>query len=221
MYLDKIINDDINYANIISILHLPHKKILNTKDYFLLLFQEGDIYYTACDENSGKEEELCNKIKELDYKVLSTPSEKVAKGLGSKKSTGYLQFVYRGEEIKESESKLRVLKDEDLDYVQDTYHRSDYIVKLHKNKRIWGYYENDILIGYVMEHSNGSTGGLFVKPEFRNKGYGTRILKEGYCKAKKYARFSQVAFDNISSIRAHEKLNCIKCDVTIYWNSNR
>ena len=221
MYLDKIIKDEINYSNIITALHLPHKKIINTKDYFLLYLEEGGTYYAGCDENTGKEEELCNKIKELNYRVLSTPSEKVAKGLGSKHSQGYLQFVYRGEIIKESDSKLKILKDEDLDYVQETYHKGEYIVNLHKNKKIWGYYENNVLIGYVIEHSNGSTGGLFVKPEFRNKGYGTLILKEGYSKAKDYARFSQVAFDNISSIRVHEKLNCIKCNITVYWNSNR
>ena len=93
--------------------------------------------------------------------------------------------------------------------------------RLHKSKKIWGLYENDVLIGYVMEKFNGSTGGLFVKPEFRNKGYGTLLLKEGFSKAKEYARFSQVDFENIASIKAHEKLNCIKCDVTIYWNSNK
>ena len=93
--------------------------------------------------------------------------------------------------------------------------------RLQKSKRIWGYYENGVLIGYVMEKFNGSTGGLFVKPEYRNKGYGTLLLKEGFSKAKDYARFSQVDFENIASIRAHEKLNCIKCGVTIYWNNNR
>ena len=221
MYLDKIIKDEINYANIISILHLPHKIILNTKDYFLISFADGDTLYAGCDENSGKEEELCKKIKEIGYKSLSTPSEKVSKLLNSKFSRGYLQFVYRGEEIKESESKLVHLKDEDFEFVQETYHRNEYMERLHKNKRIYGYYENGVLIGYVMEHLNGSTGGLYVKPEFRKKGYGTLILKEGYCKAKKYARFSQVDFENIASIKAHEKLNCIKCNVTIYWNSNK
>ena len=221
MYLEKIKEDGINYANIITILNLPHELILNTKDYFLIYFPEGDIYYAGCDEKSGKDEELCKKINEIGYRVLSTPSEKIAKGLNSKWSRGYLQYVYRGDIIKESESKMTVLKDEDLDYVQETYRRSEYIVKLHKNKKIWGYYENSVLIGYVMEHANGSTGGLFVKPEFRNKGYGTLILKEGYSRAKEYARFSQVDFENISSIKVHEKLKCIKCDVTIYWNSNR
>jgi GNAT superfamily N-acetyltransferase len=221
MYLDKIKEDGINYANIITILNLPHELILNTKEYFLIYFPEGDIYYAGCDEKSGKDEELCKKINEIGYRVLSTPSEKIAKGLNSKWSKGYLQYVYRGDIIKESESKMTVLKDEDLDYVQETYRRSEYMVKLHKNKKIWGYYENNVLIGYVMEHANGSTGGLFVKPEFRNKGYGTLILKEGYSRAKEYARFSQVDFENISSIKAHEKLKCIKCDVTIYWNSNR
>ena len=221
MYLDRIIKDEINYANIVTILHLPHKIILNTKDYFLIYFPEADIYYAGCDENSGKDEELCDKIKELNYKVLTTCSEKVSKGLNSKFAKGYLQYVYRGEEIKESESKLIVLKDEDFEYVQETYHRGEHMKRLHKNKKIWGLYENDTLIGYVMEKSNGSTGGLFVKPEFRNKGYGTLLLKEGYCKAQKYARFSQVDFENIASIRTHEKLNCIKCDITVYWNSNR
>ena len=221
MYLDKIREDGINYANIITILNLPHKLILNTKDYFLIYFPEGDIYYAGCDENSGKDDELCKKINEIGYRVLSTPSEKIAKGLNSKWSRGYLQYVYRGDIIKESESKLSVLKDEDLEYVQETYRRGEYMVKLHKNKKIWGYYENNVLIGYVMEHANGSTGGLFVKPEFRNKGYGTLILKEGYSRAKEYARFSQVDFENISSIKAHEKLKCIKCNVTIFWNSNR
>ena len=221
MYLDKIKEDGINYANIITILNLPHELILNTKDYFLIYFPEGDIYYAGCDEKSGKDEELCKKINEIGYRVLSTPSEKIAKGLNSKWSRGYLQYVYRGDIIKESESKMIVLKDEDLEYVQETYKRGEYMVKLHKNKKIWGYYENNVLIGYVLEHANGSTGGLFVKPEFRNKGYGALILKEGYSRAKEYARFSQVDFENISSIKVHEKLKCIKCDVTIYWNSNR
>ena len=221
MYLDKIKEDGINYANIITILNLPHELILNTKDYFLIYFPEGDIYYAGCDEKSGKDEELCKKINEIGYRVLSTPSEKIAKGLNSKWSRGYLQYVYRGDIIKESESKMIVLKDEDLEYVQETYKRGEYMVKLHKNKKIWGYYENNVLIGYVLEHANGSTGGLFVKPEFRNKGYGALILKEGYSRAKEYARFSQVDFENISSIKVHEKLKCIKCDVTIIWNSNR
>ena len=222
MYLDKIIKDEINYVNIITILNLPHKMLLNTKDYFLIYFPESDIYYAGCDPQSGKEEELCNKIKELNYKVLTTSNEKISKKLNSKFAKGYLQYVYRGEIIKESDSKLIVLKDEDFDYVQETYHKGEYMKRLHKSKKIWGYYENDILIGHTTEKFDGSTGGLFVKPEFRNKGYGTLLLKEGgFSKAKDYARFSQVDFENIASIKAHDKLNCIKCDVTIYWNSNK
>ena len=221
MYLDKIIKDEINYVHIISILHIPHKIILNTKDYFLIHLTEIDHYHADCDNESGKLEELINKIKELDYKLLCTANEKLAKGLGSKHSTGFLQYVYRGEEIKEKDSKLICLKDEDLNYVEETYKRkAEYIQSLHKNKKIWGYYNNNILIGYVLEHKNGSTGGLFIKPEYRNKGYGTLVLKEGYCKAKPWARYSQVALDNKESIRVHEKLKCIKCDVLVYYNSN-
>ena len=219
MYLDKILKDEINNVYIISVMHLPHKIVLNTKDYFLIHLPEINHYYTDCDNNSGKLEELCNIIKQIDYKIVCTTNEKIAKGIGSKRSNGFLQFVYKGEEIKESDSKLVLLKDEDLNYVKETYPRGDYINKLQKLKKIWGYYENNILIGYVMEHLNGSIGGLFIKPEFRNKGYGTMVLKEGYCKANKWARFTQVAFDNKESIRVHEKLKCIKCDAIIYYNS--
>ena len=220
MYLDKILKDEINNVYIISVIHLPHKIILNTKDYFLLHLPEINHYYADCDISSGKLGELCGKIREIDYKILCTTNEKIAKGLNSKRSTGFFQFVYRGDEIKESESKIIPLKDEDLDYVKETYHKDEYMDKLQKMKRIWGYYENGVLIGYVMQHLNGSTGGLFIKPEYRNKGYGTMLLKEGYCKSGNWARFSQVAFDNVESIRVHEKLKCIKCDAIIYYNSN-
>ena len=221
MYLDKIIKDEKNYVHIIAILHLPHKIILNTKDYFLIYLPEIEHYHTDCDNDSGKLDELINKIKELDYKILCTANEKIAKGIQSKHSTGYLQYVYRGEEIKESESKLTNLKDEDLNYVEETYRKGEYIKNLHKNKKIWGLYENNILIGYVLEHMNGSTGGLFIRPEYRNKGYGTLLLKEGYCKAKPWARYSQVALENKESIRVHEKLKCIKSDFLVYYNSNK
>ena len=72
-----------------------------------------------------------------------------------------------------------------------------------------------------MEHLDGTTGGLYVKPEFRKKGYGYILLKEGFSKVTKFVRHSQVALDNIASIKLHEKLNCVKADITIYWNWNK
>ena len=167
-------------------------------------------------KNMEKNKNFVIKLKKLDYKVLTTSNEKTSKGLNSKSARGHLQFVHRGEEAKESDSKLTVLKDEDFGHAEETYHKGEPTKKLHKNKKLWGHYENKISIGYVMERSNGSTGGSSVKPELRNKGYGTVTLKEGHSKAKKQPRFSQADFENKASIRTHEKLNCIKCDITVY-----
>ena len=221
MYLDKVTKDEINYAHIVSNLRSPHKIILNTENYFLFYVPETDYYYAECDDKSGKEDEVCSKLKELGFNYLSTTNEKISKTMTSKFSEPYIQFIYNGEEVKDSESKLVLLKDEDLEYVKETYGKPDYVEEIQKKKKIWAYYENNVLIGYVMEHLDCTTGGLFTKPEFRKKGYGYMLLKEGFSKVKKFIRHSQVAFDNIASIKLHEKLNCARADITIYWNWNK
>ena len=221
MYLDKISKDEINYAHIVSNLRSPHNIILSTKDYFIFYVPETDYYYVECDDKSGKEDEVINKMKELGFNYLSTTNEKISQSLPSKYSEPYIQYVYTSDTIKESESKLVLLKNDDLDYVKETYGKPEYVDEVQLKKKIWALYENNNLIGYVMEHLDGTTGGLYVKPEFRKKGYGYILLKEGFSKVTKFVRHSQVALDNIASIKLHEKLNCVKADITIYWNWNK
>ena len=221
MYLDKISKDEINYAHIVSNLRSPHNIILSTKDYFIFYVPETDYYYVECDDKSGKEDEVINKMKELGFNYLSTTNEKISQSLPSKCSEPYIQYIYTSDTIKESESKLALLKNEDLDYVKETYGKPEYVDEVQQKKKIWALYENNNLIGYVMEHLDGTTGGLYVKPEFRKKGYGYILLKEGFSKVTKFVRHSQVALDNIASIKLHEKLNCVKADITIYWNWNK
>ena len=221
MYLDIISKDEINYAHIVSNLRSPHNIILSTKDYFIFYVPETDYYYVECDDKSGKEDEVINKMKELGFNYLSTTNEKISQSLPSKYSEPYIQYVYESDTIKESESKLVLLKNDDLDYVKETYGKPEYVDEVQQKKKIWALYENNNLIGYVMEHLDGTTGGLYVKPEFRKKGYGYILLKEGFSKVTKFVRHSQVALDNIASIKLHEKLNCVKADITIYWNWNK
>ena len=221
MYLDTISKDEINYAHIVSNLRSPHNIILSTKDYFIFYVPETDYYYVECDDKSGKEDEVINKMKELGFNYLSTTNEKISQSLPSKYSEPYIQYVYTSDTIKESESKLVLLKNDDLDYVKETYGKPEYVDEVQQKKKIWALYENNNLVGYVMEHLDGTTGGLYVKPEFRKKGYGYILLKEGFSKVTKFVRHSQVALDNIASIKLHEKLNCVKADITIYWNWNK
>ena len=221
MYIDKITKDEINYAHIVSNLRSPHNIILSTKDYFIFYVPETDYYYAECDDKSGKEDEVINKMKELGFNYLSTTNEKISKSLPSKFSEPFIQYVYTGEAIKDSESKLVLLKNDDLEYVKETYGKPEYVEEIQQKKKIWALYENNNLIGYVMEHLDGTTGGLFTKPEYRKKGYGYLLLLEGFSKVKKFVRHSQVALDNIASIKLHEKLNCAKAGITIYWNWNK
>ncbi len=160
-------------------------------------------------------------MKELCFNYLSTTNKKISKSLPSKYSEPFIQYIYKGEGIKDSDSKLVLLKDEDLNYVKETYGKPEYVEEIQQKKKIWALYENNNLIGYVMEHLDGTTGGLYTKPEFRRKGYGYILLLEGFSKVKKFVRHSQVALDNVASIKVHEKMNCIKADITIYWNWNK
>ena len=221
MYIDIISKDEINYAHIISNLRSPHNIIISTKDYFIFYVPETDYYYVECDEKAGKEEEVINKMKELGFNYLSNKKKKISESLPSKYSEPYIQYVYTGKEIKDSESKLVLLKDEDLEYVKETYGKPEYVEEIQQKKKIWALYENNNLIGYVMEHLDGTTGGLFTKPEYRRKRYGYILLLEGFSKVKKFVRHSQVALDNAASIKLHQKLNCVKADITIYWNWNK
>ena len=221
MYIDQVSKDDINYAHIISNLRCPHQIIINTKDYFIFYVPETDYYYAECDEKSGKEDEVINKMKELGFNYFCTTNQMISKSLPSKFSEPYYQYVYKGEEVKDSDSKLVLLKNDDLDFVKETYGKPEYVEEIQQKKKIWALYENNELIGYVMEHLDCTTGGLYTKPEFRRKGYGYLLLLEGFSKVKKFVRHSHVGIDNVASNKLHEKLKCIKADITIYWNWNK
>ena len=160
-------------------------------------------------------------MKELGFNYLSTTNEKISKALISKYSEPYIQFIYTGETIKDFESKLVLLKNEDLEYVKETYGKPEYVEEIQQKKKIWALYNDNDMIGYVMEHLDGTTGGLYTKPGYRRKGYGYVLLLEGFSKVKKFVRHSQVAFDNIASIKLHEKLNCVRAKIIIYWNWNK
>ena len=218
MYLDKLAKDDINYAHIVSNLLSPYKIILNTKDYFIIYIIETEYYYAECDEKSGKEDVVINKMKELGFNYFCTTNAKIAKSLPAKYMVPYNQYVYKGEEVKDSDSKLVLLKDEDLNFVRETYWKVDYVDLMQQKKKIWAIYENNELVGYIMEHLEGTIGGLYVKPEFRRKGYGYILLLERFSKVKKFVKHSHVALDNVASNKLHQKLKCIKADITIYWN---
>ena len=55
---------------------------------------------------------------------------KISKALISKYSEPFIQFIYTGETIKDSESKLVLLKNEDLDYVKETYGKPEYVEEI-------------------------------------------------------------------------------------------
>ena len=68
----------------------------------------------------------------------------------------------------------------------------DYYIDEIKNENnvLFGYFDNDNLVGYIYLKKNNESGykidALYVRPEFRNREIGTKLLQEGinYLKSK-------------------------------------
>ena len=93
------------------------------------------------------------------------------------------------------------------------------IEKLLKGRNIFGGYKNNVLIGFIGNHLEGSIGLLEIFPEYRRLGYGT--ILESYMVNKTLENglvpFSQVEVENKKSIALQKKLGFKISKDKLYW----
>lgn len=215
-----------NYSNlphVLSALKHPHKLILENEDALLIHCTISNVYVAECTE--GEENELAQYILKLSVIRLQTTNQKLYTLL-----LPYFKHHYECEQAvfnffpqNFQDSKLEVLHPSDLNFTAESYEMPEYINQLYNRKRLFGYYDDEKLIGYVAFHIDETIGALFVKPEFRRKGYGEKIMSAAaniyHTENPESVCFAQILTENVTSIKLHEKMNCI-FGPKVYWVYN-
>lgn len=221
MLLDQLSLCSPDYAHIRAILSGSYETVLNTKDTLIL---HSDISHVYAVETTNICESLFQKLYQLSPRLLETTNEKLYQLLSSQNEIPFehkykcLQFTFP--DIAGKDAHLEPLHPADLPYVIDSYESEAYVRQLFSRNRLMGYYVNSVLTGYIAHHIDGSIGALYVKPEYRKKGYGSAIIKAALSAFADSPLFSQVIDDNHASIQLHEALHAAKSDVKICWLYN-
>lgn len=220
MLLSKIRNEKIDYAHVISALEHPRRIVISKfTDAVIIHCTVSNVFvveYEGSQLNS-----LCSFLRKLNIVRLQTTNEALYKKLIPDFKHHYIcqQAVYENKE-QYFPSQFQLLRKEDLPYVQTTYGISEYILQLYERNRLFGWYEDNQMKGYVAFHIDETVGALFVKPEFRNEGLGSKIMKAGFEKYEDGISFAQILSENESSIKLHKKINCSFSSKPVYWVYN-
>jgi len=222
MYIDECLKDKISYCNLYQYLKFEHEILYSTENAFILKIVKLNIYVVDCIDSEVEKV----KIQIENYKAIyiTTWNDKLYQLMKSKfkYACKCYQAIYNGEKIKNN-GNLMHLKQEDLEYVKKTYNKGEDAKEVEygfKENNILGYYENGVLIGFVGRHFDHSIGMLYVKEEYRRKGYGSLILKLTYSFFEDQLPFTQIIIDNIASLNLHKKLDCNFGKKYVYWMCN-
>lgn len=115
------------------------------------------------------------------------------------------------------DNQVRLLEPKDLNFVVENTGREEYINKLFQTNNLYGFYEENELLGYGCYHVDGTIGLIFVKEEYRKQGVSSKIIlslasktKHPYCHVKDWNIPSQEMFRKIA-----------KTEEIVYWCYNR
>lgn len=220
MLLEDLSRDVNNYPHVISALEHPHLLICSTEEYFVLFCTVSKVFIAECSD-ADKIEEVAEILKKQNPIRFQTTCKKLFQNILPNFAFSYtcVQEVFP-EKKENSAPKLELLRESDLSFAAEANGLNDYIFSLHERNRIFGLYINNQLVGFALHHIDETTGGLYVKPEFRNKGYGALIMQEAFSLYKDGIAYSQILTDNQISIKLHQKIGCIQSKPLIYWAYN-
>ena len=80
-------------------------------------------------------------------------------------------------------------------------------------------YDEDRLVGFIGQHHEGSMGLLYIFPEYRKKGYGSRLEQVMIKKIRKtgFIPYCHVITDNKASVRLQKGLGLVQTKNTVSW----
>ncbi len=218
MLIDTLTKDSANFINLSSLMRTEHTVLFCTDDCLLVHFNESKIYIAESTLNSL--DNFVSVIKGYKPDRLETTNQNIFNLLKSNFRTTYKCFQYGPFVKTKADSHLVLLRKSDLPYVISTYENETYLYQLFKRNHILGYYENNVLIGYIAKHIDGTLGALYVDPRFRKKGFGKKIILAATAYFNDPLLYSHVLDNNNESILLHKSLgiNCSKEKICWMYN---
>jgi len=219
MYIDECLKDEITYANLHQYINSAHKILLSTENAFIILLPKYNIYIADCKNTECGN--LCEELNKYNINIMTIWNDNLFELMKPKFKNSNVshQAFYDGEKPEKNKNLIN-LKKEDLDYVLNTYNGGNNkreVTEAFKSNNLLGYYEKGELIGFIGRFTDSSIGMLYVKQEYRRKGYGAIILKSVYSFWDNQVPFSHVIIGNTASENLHKKIGCKFGKKKIYW----
>lgn len=116
---------------------------------------------------------------------------------------------------------IRILDEQYIKFVHENYHsvdNYDYIAQLIAAQDLIGAFDDEIIMGFIGRHDDGSMGLLEILPQFRRRGLGNALEKAEIARemAQGDIPFCQVIADNEASLRLQQKLGMTFANETMY-----
>lgn len=215
MLLDTLQNDTANYIHLVSLLRTPHEIIVNTEDSLLVYFSEQDTY--IAESTAADIAPFLQIMDSCHINRLESTNEAIYDHFRRKRKTSYKCYQYGPVSAGTEDPHLQLLKQEDLDAAIATHGEETYLRQLWERRRLYGYYVEGHLVGYIAYHIDGSFGAVYVFPTYRRQGYAGKMISAVAFVCNDALMYSQVLVDNTASIRLHESMPLPCSGKVIHW----
>ncbi|MCM1463967.1 MAG: tRNA (guanosine(37)-N1)-methyltransferase TrmD [Bacteroidales bacterium] len=199
-------------------------EIIRAEGFNILLYNRACRLCMMDAENGQEAEKMFPYVPEDTRLIVSSKAflnEMLCRELSFQVYEECWQALYtRREPLPVKHKDIRLLSMEDKAYVAANYHdNEDYIVNRIGAKALYGAYVEDKLVGFVGIHNDGSTGILFVEPDYRGRGIGQAL--ESYIINRQlemgHTPYGHVIVGNENSVRVQEHLGLYLSKDTIWW----
>lgn len=172
--------------------------------------------------------EKCQSIIDFEkYHLFAVHQEKVAewickKGKYFNRFETYQAAYTKKEYIRDRFDTIKVLTSEHVDQVcrnYDAMNDMKYIENLITKEQLWGIFDDNVMVGFIGVHLEGSMGLLKVLPEYRRNGYGYKLeaFLINIFLHKNQVPFCQVMTGNAESILLQQKIGMNISNKTTTW----